>query len=515
MEPVANSGLLLAILSLYICAIIGLGMFYSRKAESTEQFILAGHSLTTPFVMGSVVATWLGGAVILGGAQEAFVGGFQAIVWDPISPVITLLLCGLFFVTVFRRSRFTTAIDYYNSRFDKRIGMVGLVVGLLAYISWLAAQLLSLGVIIALVTGLGTVPSTLFGAGVILTVSLTGGLWALSRSDMLAFLILTFVLLAVVPYALSSVGGPLAFIERAGNLDGIPPFSVFYTSEPNSMGEPAGFSGYLGVLGLFYMFAAWFSVALGDMGGSVLTGRALAAKDESAAARGFVYGGLVYLILGMVPVIVGMCVFILRPDFPEAGLQNVFPWFVQNYLPEWIALLFFLAVSSAIISTAGDVVLTSGALLGYTVLKAINPDTRDEQHLLATRVAMLLIAILGLLFALAMGNLYKLLVFAGAISFPTLAPTFICGVVWKKANVTGGLASIAVGSISWIMLVNVLLPYTDGEIWDAIYIASVPAFVCGLITIIAVSLVTQRSCPPNPIRDVDGNDISDTPLFTW
>ena len=56
------------------------------------------------------------------------------------------------------------------------------------------------------------------------------------------------------------------------------------------------------------MTAAWISVALGDLGGSVLTARALAAKNESAAARGFVYGGFTYLALGLVPVFVGMCV---------------------------------------------------------------------------------------------------------------------------------------------------------------------------------------------------------------
>ena len=77
----------------------------------------------------------------------------------------------------------------------KKVGAAGLTISVLANISWLSAQLLSLGVIIRLVTGLATVPSTLLGAAVILTISLTGGLWALSRSDMLAFIIMTFVLL--------------------------------------------------------------------------------------------------------------------------------------------------------------------------------------------------------------------------------------------------------------------------------------------------------------------------------
>lgn len=515
MDIGGSSNLVLVILFLYFLGIIGIGLFYSRKASSSEDFILASHSLSTPFVTASVVATWLGGAVILGGAREAYVGGFQAIVWDPWSPVITLLLCGFLMVRVFRKSRFVTAIDYYNARYNKRIGAVAMIMNLLAFVSWVSAQLLSLGVVIRLATGLGDVTATLLGAAVILTISLTGGLWALSRSDMLAFIIMTFVLLLVLPYALGAVGGPMAFIENAGNLDGAPPFSLFYTSELTTQGEPAGFAGYLGILGILYMLAAWFSVAIGDMGGSVLTARALAARDEVAATRGFVFGGLIYLVLGMIPVIVGMCVFILKADFPEASLDDIFPWFVQHYLPEWVVVLFFVAIASAIVSTAGDTVLTAGALLGYTSLKMLKPDSSDRQRLVATRIAMLCFTAAGLLFGLAMGNLYNLLVFAGALTFPIIASTFLCGIMWKKANITGAWASIAVGAGSWIALFFVFLPLVEGETWDAIYMASVPAFICSFMAIIIVSLLTQKSSPPKPIRDIDGKDISDTRLFSW
>jgi Na+/proline symporter len=510
-----SSNLPLYVLAIYFAVVLCLGLFYSRRAHSTEDFILAGHSLSTPFVTGSVVATWLGGAVIIGGAREAYVGGFQAIVWDPWSPVITLLLCGFLFAGIFRKSRFVTAIDYYKSRYNTGIGMVNMSVAIFAYISWLSAQFLSLGVLISLATGLDDIPATILGAGVILAISITGGLWALSRSDMLAFIILSLVLLAILPFALSAVGGIGSFVERAGNLDGMPPFSLFYTSELTTSGEPAGFSGYLGVLGVFYMLAAWFSVALGDLGGSVLTARALAAKDETSATRGFVFGGFIYLALGMIPVIVGMCVFILNPTVPETNLDDVFPWFVQNHAPEWIALLFLVAASSAIVSTAGDTVLTSGALLGYTALRTARPAATDTQCLVATRIAMLAITGAGLLFGLSMGNLYNLLVFAGAVSFPVMSVTLVCGILWKKANVAGAWASILTGTGAWVALVFVFLPDVDGEIWDAIYIASVPAFLCSLLAMATVSMLTQQSCPPKPIRDVDGNDISDTPRFNW
>ena len=128
---------------------------------------------------------------------------------------------------------------------------------------------------------------------------------------------------------------------------------------------------------------------------------------------------------------------------------------------------------------------------------------------------MICFTIAGLVFGLAMDNLYRLLIFAGVISFPVLSASYICGILWKKTNTTGALASIISGTLSWLILVFVFLPHVDGETWDAIYIAAVPAFLISLAAIIVVSLLTQKSCPPKPIQDIDGNDISDTPLFNW
>ena len=102
-----------------------------------------------------------------------------------------------------------------------------------------------------------------------------------------------------------------------------------------------------------------------------------------------------------------------------------------------------------------------------------------------------------------------------AVAFPVMSVTAVCGTLWKKATVRGAWASIGAGTTSWVALVFLLMPYVDGEVWDAIYIASVPAFLVSLLAMVGVSLLTQQSCPPRPITDIDGNDISDTRLFNW
>ena len=60
MDTGQGATLSLYVLLLYFAVVVCLGVFYSRRTKSTEDLILAGHSLSTPFVTGSVVATWLG-----------------------------------------------------------------------------------------------------------------------------------------------------------------------------------------------------------------------------------------------------------------------------------------------------------------------------------------------------------------------------------------------------------------------------------------------------------------------
>ena len=128
---------------------------------------------------------------------------------------------------------------------------------------------------------------------------------------------------------------------------------------------------------------------------------------------------------------------------------------------------------------------------------------------------MVIVTGVSLLFGLAMGDLYRLLVFAGAVSFPVLSAISVCGILWKKANVAGAWLSMMTGSLSWLLFIWLLLPEVDGELWDAIYIGAVPAFICSLTAMILGSLMTQRAFPPNPLRDAAGNDISDHRLFNW
>lgn len=518
------SGLILLCVGLFLAAAVVIGWFYKKKIDVTEDFAAAGRSLTWPYIMASVVATWIGAAVILGGATEVYEYGFQGIVWDPFAPFLTLIVAGVLFVKRLRRTKYITVGDYYTHRYGQKMAMIFSTVQAVTGLAWVAAQFKSFGVIIHMTTGFNQNIATIVGAAVILFVAMAGGLYALSRTDMLSFIIITLSLVFMIPYAFSSVGGVSAFFENAANLEELPQWSVFFSAATDGAGDTYGFYWYGGLLGIIYAVSAWLAVGLGDLGCPVLNARTLAAKSEKHAAKGFIIGGVVYLILGMIPIFIGIAAFILtNGELPHDQLQYVLPWFVQNHMPAWLGVMFMVSLAAAIVSTSGDAILIDSTVFTNSLIKGLKPNWSDKQLLGSLKFAMPIYAVLAYAITFA-GGIYELLVFAGASLFPTVTASYIFGLFWKKANEKGALASMYAGVASWFVLtLFVFVPATtaffdegvslfrdfgyivsEGYLEDSIYIAAVPAFVISCLTMVIVSLKTQKSDPPKAAVDCDG-----------
>ena len=527
-EIFSTSGLILAFVGLFLVAAIGIGLFYRKRINATEDFAAAGRSLTWPYVMASVVATWIGAAVILGGATEVYEYGFQGIIWDPFAPFLTLVLAGLVFVRRLRKTKYVTVGDYYNSRYGKNMATIFSTVQALTGIAWVAAQFKSFGVLLEMTTGLNHNLATIIGAVVILFVAMAGGLWALSRTDMIAFIVITLSLIIMVPYTFNAVGGISQFIANAGNLEELPQWSLFFSARVDSAGDTYGLYWYGGLLGIIYAISAWVAVGFGDLSCPVLNARTLAAKTGKDAKRGFFIGGIVYLILGMIPILIGVAAFIASDGgFEGEELNYILPWFVQNFMPGWLGVAFMVSLVAAIVSTAGDTILIDSTVFSNTLFKRIKPDISDGELMKKLRYALPLYALVawGVTFA---GSIYELLVFAGASLFPTVTASYIFGLFWKKANEKGALWSFWAGIISWVVLtLFVFVPATSGYfddsvtifadfgyvveeyLEDSIYIAAVPAFIISCLTMVFVSLKTQESDPPKPAVDIDGKSLDD------
>jgi solute:Na+ symporter, SSS family len=515
---------ILGFLGVYIVVVIALGLFYRRRIHEADDLVVAGRKLSYIFMVPSILATWICAGALMGAAGFAYLFGMQGVIFDPWAPALCMILIAVFFAYRMRQARYTTLTDFFNTRYDERMGHLYTVIQILAALAWLGGQLVALGIIVYLTTGFPMTTAVMIAAAVIVVVSVAGGLWALTRVDAIGFLLIVAGLVVMLPAVMAEVGGFSNFFQVAENWAELPTWAMVPIR-----GEE-GYLWYTGLLGILFYIAAWTALSLGDVPSQVLMQRVLAAKTERTAVAGFFTTGILYLVLGMVPVMIGIAIFTWGLEIPVDQAEFVLPWAAYTFVPAWAGVLFVVALAAAIISTSGDSALTISTLIGHNLYRTFRPQATPQQVLRVVRISIPIVTLFAFGIALYFETVYRLIVLSGGIQLATIVAAYILGFFWKKANVTGAISSFFAGAISWIVGYFVVLPYTkeanmdvleEGQVYmnwaieDAAFIALVPAAVISFLTLVVVSLLTQKRTPAKVMRSMTGQDMAPMPKFFW
>lgn len=516
---------ILWILAVYLVVIVLLGLFYSRRIHESDDLVLAGRQLTLPFLVPSIVATWVCAGAIMGAAGYGYLFGMQGVIFDPWAPFLCMILVGIFFAYRMRQAGYTTVVDFFNFRFSPRMGFLYMLMQVLSAVGWLGGQLVALGIIIHLSTGFPMQLAIIIATIAIIIVTTSGGLWALSRVDAIGFLLVFAGLLIMLPAVMGDVGGWTEFTARASNWAELPPFAMTPVAA-----EEGGYLWYTGIIGIVYYISAWAALGLGDVPSQVLMQRALAAKTAKTASSAFVVSGVTYLFLGMIPVLIGMAMFTGGLELTVEQAEYVLPWAADNLLSGPAATLFIVALAAAIISTSGDSALIVATLIGHNVYRYAKPHADKREELRVVRIALPVVTLGAMSIALYFGTVYRLIVFTGAIQLATVFAPYVAGFFWKKANSFGAIAAYVSGAAAWVVFYFLTLPstkeanlgvmvegevYMDWAIWDAIYISLIPALVVSFIALIGVSLATQDRDRPRPMVGADGKELEKSAQYFW
>ena len=499
---------ILIFVGIYMLAVILIGLFYSRRIKESDDLTVAGRQLSYVFLVPSIIATWICAGAMMGAAGAAYNFGMQGVIFDPWAPALCMLIIAVFFAGKMRKAGYTTLTDFFDQRYNKTMGVLYTIIQILSAIAWLGGQLIALGIIVHLTTGFPMTIAVILATVAIVIVTAGGGLWALSRVDAIGFVLIIVGLVILFPAVLNNVGGFREFVANAGNWAELPAWKMVPVR-----GEE-GYLWYTGILGILLYISAWAALSLGDVPSQVLMQRALAAKTQKTAVAGFFTSSALYLIIGIVPVMIGMAVFTWGLEITPDQAEYILPWAAHEFLPPWAGVLFIVAIAAAIVSTSGDNSLIVSTLIGHNLYRNIKPNATSQQVLRVVRICIPIVTIVAMLIALYAETLYKLIVFSGGIQLATISGAYILGHFWKKTNVFGAISSFFAGVVSWVVFYFVFLPATkeanldvlaEGEVYmgwameDAVFLSLVPAAVISVLTLIIVSLATQKKDPPKVI----------------
>ncbi|MGF7216673.1 Na+/proline symporter [Spirosoma lacussanchae] len=423
--------MLLLCIALYLLSNIGVGVWASRRVTTSQDFVLAGRRLPLVLAASVTFATWFGSETLMGAPAMFVEGGVQAVIEEPFGSALCLFLVGAFFTRPLYRMGITTFCDYFRIRFGRPAELLSAVMMIPSYFSWIAAQLIAIGIVLSVVTDVPREYCILFSALVVMVYTLLGGMWSISVTDFFHNLIIVVALAVLGVILWQEVGGWETIQQRTR--------PGFFRFLPHPTLK--GWVEYL---------AAWFTIGLGSIPQQDIFQRVMAAKTEDTSVRASYLASGLYLTIAMLPLFIALSAKILHPNLPGDN-QLIIPNMVMQHGSLPLQILFFGAVSSAILSVSSGAILAPATVFGENIVKFFRPDLSDQALLRVIRWAIVVITIICVVMSTARDtNIFDLVGESSAFSLVSLFVPLTAGIYWKRANLTGCLWSMAVGLVVWL-----------------------------------------------------------------
>ncbi|MEK6781457.1 MAG: sodium:solute symporter family protein [Bacteroidota bacterium] len=445
----------------YLALTILVGYWASRKVKTSGDFMLAGRSLPLMLSSSALFATWFGSETVFGASSEFIKGGLYSVIEDPFGASLCLLLFGLFFARKLYNMNLLTLGDFFKVRFGKKTELVASIFLAPPYVGYIAAQLVAMGLILNVVTGMETWQGVVISALVVTFYTYIGGMWAISITDFIQSIII-IVGLAMLAFILADKAGGFMTV-----LNDVPKenFKFFPALEWKEV------TTYL---------AAWSVLGLGSIPSQDVFQRTMSSNSVTTAVRSCYIAALLYLTVAMLPLFISLCTKQLYPDHLSGDHQLALPNMVLAHTSLPIQILFFGSLLSAIMSTTSSAILAPAAIFSENILKPLAKEKyTDKRLLLITRISVLVFASMATIMACMRSNIYELVGESSILSLVSLFAPLMFGLYWKRSSSYGAMSSMITGLSSWIYF----------RVYEISIPALVPATIISLGTFVIVSLI--------------------------
>jgi SSS family solute:Na+ symporter len=446
------------VIALYFAVMIGAGYIGLRRARSADDYLVAGRRLGYPMYIGTLSAVVLGGASTIGGVSLGYQYGISGM-W-----LVFMLGLGIIALAVLLASRLTrlgvyTVSEMLGIRYGRSSLLIGAIV-MAAYDLMVAVtSTIAIGTVFNVILGLSPSAAILLAGGIVVLYCVVGGMWSVTLTDILQFIIMTIgIFLILLPLSISQAGGFSGMREQL-------PASYFN----------------LTAIGGSTIFAYFLLFFFGIMIGQDIWQRVFTARSGSIARWGGVAAGVYCLLYAVAGALIGSAARVILPNL--ATPDNAFAQVTKVALPVGLTGLVLAAALAAVMSTASATLLAASTILANDVYAEFFSRGGDRVRL--SRVFTLLVGVAVLVISLLVKDVVGGLTVAYDLLSGALLVPIIGGLFWRRATGSGALAAMTAGGIVVVVLMLVQGLFANGPI--------VYGILTSLVVFVVVSLLTRRT----------------------
>ena len=462
-----------AVVAAFFAVMIGVGVYFSRKSKSSEQFF--GGDKSVPW--------WLSGVSFYMNSFSALAFVMYSALaykfgWVPVTVSwlsVPAVLLGAWFLAVrWRRAAKGSPIDYIATRYTPKMCSTLAVLGLPMQLLDNALKLLAIGTVVGVGMGFPLFWAICISGVIIVLYTFLGGLKATLTCDFIQFIVILVVVFALPPLCLHKLSALVpaadgsAVTGFAGLVHG---FQVFLDKVPD------GFFNFTnGQYGWIYMAVFFCCVGSTLSTNWSLVQRYYSTKSEKDAKKmAYLVAALLFIgpPLFFFPAMAAR-VFMPELDLNDANAMNaVYATLCKTVLPTGMIGMVIAAMFSATMSSLAGNFNAAAAVMVNELYLRIDKAATAARRMIAARVATVIVGagVVALTFVMqyAQGadDLFNLSNKVFGVFLPPIAIPMLCGVFVKnfskRSGMTGLVGGIVVGLA--IFVVGAWHPFLREMVW--------------------------------------------------
>ncbi|MGB3402848.1 MAG: sodium:solute symporter family protein [Microcoleaceae cyanobacterium] len=454
------------IVLIYLVLTMGMGLYLSRQgSKSLADFFVSGRSLPWWLAGISMAATtfsidtplYITGVV----ANRGIAGNWEWWTFG-ISHVIMIYI----FARMWRRSEVLTDAELTELRYGGNTGAV--LRGVKAFIFAVPMNCIAIGyamlAMVKVVDALEIWQTLGFAAdetnlklfsvvGVSIFVLIyagLAGLWGVVATDFFQFFLALFGAIVVAFFALSSVGGIEALVEKVAIVS---PDKDILSLFPVTFGEENSFISFSKAAGItastFFAYIAvqWWSWRRSDGGGEFVQRFAAAKNEVEAEKAAWTFNIMHYVIRTWPWILVALASIVLYPDLADKELG--YPKLMMDFLPPGILGIVVASLLAAFMSTVSTSINWGASFITNDLyLRFIKPDASQSELVFIGRLSSVIVTALGAVaafFATDVATVFRLVIAIGTGSGLILMLRWFWWRINAAAELTAIVASFLVG----------------------------------------------------------------------
>jgi solute:Na+ symporter, SSS family len=233
------------------------------------------------------------------------------------------------------------------------------------------------------------------------------------------------------------------------------------------------------------LLEAWAVPICGSLLAVEMLSRILGCKTATTARNAVLVGAGLYLVVGSIPVVIGLAGPALLPGLEEP--EQLIAQLAQQNLSTFLYVLFAGALISAILSTVDSALLAAASLVSHNLIVPLKPQLSERNKVLCARVGVVVFGIAAYGIALAAEGIYSLVETASAFGSAGIFVVGLFGLFSRIGGAPSAYAALVTGMGVWVA----------GEFllgWSTPYVAA-------LATALVAYLATARLGRPTGERE--------------